>query len=170
MEEIFWFEDNGYLLPQKHISKKHLCNSKILIYVIRIPRSKAENVSSGGIPPQPSLDPRMNIYYLMFMCIYTSRFWCNCWYTFIIKSWFFIALFYRYLASVHSVRLRWRNAQCVGNPSRALWKSLSDPKLTFCYMFIQEAMCHLFHENKHNGIGIHIRNSAAKPKMCQIKR
>lgn len=34
MEEIFRLEDNGYLLSQKPITRKHLSNGKILIYVI----------------------------------------------------------------------------------------------------------------------------------------
>lgn len=40
MEEIFRLEDNGYLLSQKPVNRKHMSNGKLLIYVIQIPCRK----------------------------------------------------------------------------------------------------------------------------------
>lgn len=53
IEEIFRLEHNRYLLSQKHISRKHLFNCKIFIYVICIRRSEAEMFRELESHPNP---------------------------------------------------------------------------------------------------------------------
>lgn len=49
MEEIFRLEDNGYMLSQKPITRKHLSNGKILIC-----DSNTMQEMSRGVAPPPN--------------------------------------------------------------------------------------------------------------------